>query len=124
MDAVTIKSNLPRNLPVYLTDKSYQGINNSAQELALKGAILGDMPWLLTDSELKNSFMQSLPKANSQVQRIFASAYDAVNFAFSIDELAQDKNDVMHGLSGDLSLTDKGLIEASPMWVQLGDVRN
>ena len=68
--------------------------------------------------------MQGLPKANSQVQRIFASAYDAVNFAFSLDTLAKDKNDVMHGLSGDLSLTDKGLIEASPMWVKLGDLRN
>ena len=99
-------------------------MNNSSQELALSGATLGDMPWLLTDSELKASFMQSMPKANSQVQRIFASAYDAVNFAFAIDELAQDKNDVMHGLSGDLSLTDKGLIEASPMWVKLGQVRN
>lgn len=124
IDTVTIKSSLPRDLPVYLTDKSYQGINNSAQELALKGAVLGDMPWLLTDSELKNSFMQGLPKANSQVQRIFASAYDAVNFAFSIDDLAKDKDDVMHGLSGDLSLTNKGLIEASPMWVKLGNLRN
>ncbi len=124
LDAVTIKTQIKRDLPVYLTDKSYQGLNNSSQELALSGATLGDMPWLLTDSELKASFMQSMPKANSQVQRIFASAYDAVNFAFAIDELAQDKNDVMHGLSGDLSLTDKGLIEASPMWVKLGQVRN
>ena len=81
------------------------------------------MPWLLTDSELKTSFMKSLPKANPQVQRIFATAYDSVNFAYSLKELSKDKNDVMHGLSGDLSLTNQGLIEASPMWVKLGNVR-
>ncbi len=123
IDTVSIKALIPSDIPVYLTDRSFQGINNSSQELALKGATLGDMPWLLTDSELKTSFMKSLPKANPQVQRIFATAYDSVNFAYSLKELSKDKNDVMHGLSGDLSLTNQGLIEASPMWVKLGNVR-
>ncbi len=102
---------------------SYNGVNNSAQEFALKGATLGNMPWLLTDSQLKDSFMKSLPKANSQVQRIFASAYDAVNFAFTMTELSKDQNDVLHGLTGDISLGKDGLIESSAMWVELGKLR-
>lgn len=122
-DSVTIKVIVPTNLPVYLTNKSYIGVNNSAQELALKGSTLGDMPWLLTNSPLKESFMQTLPKANAQVQRIFAASYDAIGFAFNLEKLSQDSRDVMHGLSGDLSLTNKGLIETSPMWVKLGDIR-
>ncbi len=123
IDAVQIKAAIPSNIAVYLTDKSYMGVNNSSQELALKGAILGDMPWVLTDSSLKESFMKSMPKANSQVQRIFAASYDAVNFAFNIKQLASNQNDVLHGLSGDISLGRDGLIESTPMWVELGSVR-
>ena len=123
IDAVQIKAAIPSNVAVYLTDKSYMGVNNSSQELALKGAILGDMPWVLTDSSLKESFMKSMPKANSQVQRIFAASYDAVNFAFNIKQLASNQNDVLHGLSGDISLGKDGLIESTPMWVELGSVR-
>ena len=123
IDAVQIKAAIPSNVAVYLTDKSYMGVNNSSHELALKGAILGDMPWVLTDSSLKESFMKSMPKANSQVQRIFAASYDAVNFAFNINQLAANQNDVLHGLSGDISLGHNGLIESTPMWVELGSVR-
>ncbi len=122
-DAVTIKAALPSSLQVYLTDKSYLGVNNTSQELALNGAIMGDMPWMLTDSPLKKSFMDIMPKANSQVQRIFAASYDAVNLAFSITNLAADGNDVLHGLSGDISLGNNGLIESTPMWVKLGNLR-
>lgn len=123
IDAVVIKQKIPANVAVYLTDKSYMGVNNTSQELALKGAKLGDMPWLLTDSALKDSFMKSLPKANSQVQRVFAASYDAINFAFSVNHLAQNRDDVLHGLTGDISLGQNGLIETSPMWVKLGKLR-
>ncbi|MGN0902255.1 MAG: penicillin-binding protein activator [Succinivibrio sp.] len=123
VDAVTLKAAVPGTVKVYLTDKSYLGVNNTSQELALKGAVLGDMPWLLTDSPLKDNFMKALPKANTQVQRIFAAAYDSVAFAFSISDLAANKDDVLHGLTGDISLGKNGLIEASPMWVELGSLR-
>ena len=123
VDAVAIKAAIPSTVHVYLTDKSYIGVNNSSQELALKGSTLGDMPWLLTDSPLKDSFMQSLPKANNQVQRVFAAAYDSVNFALEIEKLAANKDDVLHGLSGDISLGQNGLIESTPMWVDLGKIR-
>lgn len=122
-DAVVAKAYVPSSLPVYLTDKSYLGVNNSTLEMSLKGALLGDMPWMLTDSPLKDSFMQTLPKANPQVQRVFAAAYDSVNFAYSIQKLAQNPDDVLHGLSGDISLGNEGLIETSPIWVKLGSLR-
>lgn len=99
------------------------GLNNSSSEFALKGALLGDMPWLLTDSQLKESFMKSLPKANPQVQKIFAAAYDSVAFAYSIEQLANNSEDVLHGLTGDITLGQDGLIETSPMWVELGKLR-
>lgn len=120
VDAVTIKGVINPQLPVYLTDQSYEGYNHSTQEFALKDALLGDMPWLLTDSPLKDSFMQSMPKADAQVQRIFAAGYDAVSFAFNLEALTASPGEVLHGLTGDITPGRNGLIESSPMWVKLG----
>ena len=63
--------------------------------------------------------MATLPKADSQVQRIFAAAYDSINLSFNLETLARDRNDVLHGISGDLQLGQDGLIEMAPMWVTL-----
>lgn len=123
-DAVNFKAGLPATVQVYLTDSSYEGFNNSGQQLALRGAKLGDMPWLLSDSGLKDSFMKSIPKANSMAQRIFCAGYDAVSLALAMPELAKDNQDVLHGLTGDISLGQNGLIETAPLWVNLGEIRN
>lgn len=119
-EVIKVRENLPDQIPLYLTDRSFMGLNHSSGEAALSGAYLGDMPWLLTDSSLKQDLMASLPKADSQIQRIFASAYDSINLAFNLTRLSQDKNDVLHGISGDLQISNNGLIEMAPMWVKLG----
>ena len=118
-DVIKIRPSLPDNAPLYLTDRSYMGLNHSSGEIALAGAQLGDMPWLLTDSALKQDLMATLPQADSQVQRIFAAAYDSINLSFNLETLARDRNDVLHGISGDLQLGAEGLIEMAPMWVTL-----
>jgi outer membrane PBP1 activator LpoA protein len=122
-DAVNIRAGLPSNLKVYLTDGSFEGFNNSGQQLALKGTMLGDMPWLLSDSTLKQTFMKSIPKANPQAQRVFCAGYDAVSLALLMPQLAKDSKDVLHGLTGDISLGQNGLVETAPMWVELGKLR-
>lgn len=119
VESAKIKSALPASKPVYITDQSFNGVNSSPNEALLIGANLGDMPWLITDSELKNSFMQSIPKADPQAQRIFAAAYDSINFALNVNVLAQNKSDVLHGLSGDIQLGQNGLIETAPMWLKI-----
>ncbi len=122
-EAISVKAMLPAAAKVYLTNQSYEGYNNTSQEFDMKGALLGDMPWLLTDSELKNTMMKGLPKASARAQRIFAAAYDSINFAYDMQSLSNSKGDVLHGLSGDISLGSGGLIETSPMWVTLGQFR-
>ena len=123
-DAVNIRAGLPSSLRVYLTDGSFEGFNNSGQQLALKGTMLGDMPWLLSDSALKQTFMKNIPKANSQAQRVFCAGYDAVSLALLMPELAKDNKDVLHGLTGDISLGQNGLVETAPMWVELGKLHD
>lgn len=118
-EVIKAKEMLPNSTPLYLTDRSFTGVNLSSSEVALSGAMLGDMPWLLTDSELKQDLMATLPQADTQVQRIFATAYDSINLSFNLNRLLQNKNDVLHGISGDLQIGKQGLIEMNPMWVRL-----
>lgn len=119
VEVLKAKEKLPNGTPLYLTDRSFTGVNLSSSEVALSGALLGDMPWLLTDSDLKRDLMATLPQADTQVQRIFATAYDSINLGFNLERLQQDKNDSLHGISGDLQIGRKGLIEMLPMWVTL-----
>lgn len=119
VDSARIKQALPASLPVYITDQSFNGVNSSPNEALLVGAQLGDMPWVITDSALKNSFMRNIPKADSQAQRIFAAAHDSLHFALNVNRLAQNRSDVLHGLSGDIQLGAGGLIETAPMWITI-----
>ena len=54
---------------------------------------------------------------NSELERMLSEA-EVYN-----KQLASNQNDVLHGLSGDISLGHNGLIESTPMWVELGSVR-
>lgn len=120
MEASEIKAMISSQKGVYLTDQSYQGVNNSSLMVSLYGAKLGDMPWLLTDSELKEAMMQNIPKADAQVQRIFASGYDSLAVALNLDTLLQNTGDVLHGLSGDIRAPGSGRLESAPLWITLG----
>ncbi len=123
MEASEVKPLLLSQKSVYLTDQSYQGVNNSSLMVSLYGAKLGDMPWLLIDSDLKEAMMQNIPKADAQVQRIFASGYDSLATALNLDALLQNSSDVLHGLSGDIRIGSGGRLESAPMWVTLGQHR-
>ena len=122
MEAAAIKTKLPGNMPVYLTASSNPGLNNSSIEIAMSGAHLGDSPWMLTDTPIKQSLFNAMPKANAFVQRVFATAYDSVNTAFNLNNLNQNKADVLHGLSGDIQINGH-LIETAPLWITAGSAR-
>ena len=122
VEAAAVKSKLPATMPVYLTASSNPGLNNSSIEIAMSGAYLGDSPWMLTDTPIKQSLFNAMPKANALVQRIFATAYDSVNTAFNLNNLNQNKADVLHGLTGDIQINGH-LIETAPLWITAGTVR-
>ena len=122
MEAAAVKTKLPSSMPVYLTASSNPGLNNSSLEIAMSGAHLGDSPWMLTDTPIKQSLFNAMPKANALVQRIFATAYDSVNTAFNLNNLSQNKADVLHGLTGDIQINGH-LIETAPLWVIAGAAR-
>ena len=122
MEAAAIKASLPETLPVYLTSSSNPGVNNSSIEMSLNGAMIGDSPWVLTDTPIKDSLFKVLPKANALVQKIFATAYDSVNIGFNLNNLYQNKSDVLHGLTGDIQINGH-LIETAPLWIKANTQR-
>ncbi|SPT72042.1 Lipoprotein activator of PBP from the outer membrane A [Anaerobiospirillum thomasii] len=119
-EANVIKAMLPSKMPVYLSSESYDGLNNTGLEIALNGATIGQMPWLITDSQLKASATKNMPKADTLTLQIFAAAYDAINVAFNLDKLTSSKEDLLHGLTGDIIVGDKNLLERSLMWYKIG----
>lgn len=122
MEANAVKEMIASDKDVYLSNGSYAGVNNSGIEMSMQGAIYGDMPWLLSESELKNAFFENIPKADSQVQRVFASGYDSINVAFNLLRLQQGQDNIIHGLSGDITLHGN-LIYNDPLWIRLGTPR-
>lgn len=121
-DANLIKAMIATNKAVYMSDIGYSGVNNSGIEMSLKGALLGDMPWLLTESRLKQGFLENIGKANIQSQRIFAVSYDSITVALALAELQESDANTINGLSGDIHLQNK-LIYTAPIWVELGTPR-
>ncbi len=118
-EASAVYEKLPKNLSTYVSDSSFEGLNNSGLEMSLNGAYITDMPYLLTDSPLKSALLKEMDKVKPQSQRIFAASYDAVNVAFNIKNIDSNSNDVLHGLSGDIELSNH-LLHRSPMWLKIG----
>lgn len=109
------------NIPMYLTNKSNVGVNDTGIDLTLSNATLGDYPWLLTDSDLKNVFMKNIPKADPTAQRVFAVAYDSVFVALNLDKLKNNPDQSIYGLSGSLQISNNGQISNIPTWIKLGN---
>ena len=119
-EASSIKPLLKRGIDVYIGSESFDGLNNTGLEISLNGAFIGNMPWLITDSNLKHSMLLNIPKANALSQRIFAATYDAVNVAFNLNQLKDNDKDMLHGLSGDIVIGNNNIIERSLMWYKVG----
>lgn len=121
LEANLIKAKINSQKAVYLTDIAYAGVNNSGLENSMQGALLGDMPWLLTESSLKQGYLQNIGKTSIQNQRIFASCYDSLTVATHLDELSSQGNTI-NGLSGDIHL-ESNQIYNNPLWIKLGTPR-
>lgn len=119
-EASAIKTLLKRGIDVYIGSESFDGLNNTGLEITLNGAFIGNMPWLITDSDLKHAMLENIPKANALSQKIFAATYDAVNVAFNLNQLKDNNKDMLHGLSGDIVIGNNNLIERSLMWYKVG----
>ncbi len=110
------------NVPnYYVGAKSNSGVMNSSALSGIKGMQLGDQPWLLQDSTIKNQIISVLPKANGDTLRCFAIGYDAYNLTIHLGNMIKDRSEMVRGLSGDIHINNNGELERDLSWITIGD---
>ena len=103
------------NLPIYSTSHIYTGFVNSAKDIDLNDVIFIDMPWIL-DSEKQLSIIQVVlnrhwSQEESKFRRAFALGVDAYNLIPDINRLTQEKNSVMLGETGNLTIDSTNIVK-------------
>jgi len=103
------------NLPIYSTSHIYTGIVDSTKDIDLNDVIFIDMPWIL-DSERQLSIIQDVLNRNwsqekSQYRRLYALGVDAYNLIPDINRLTQEKNSVMLGETGSLTIDSTNIVK-------------
>ena len=103
------------NLPIYSTSHIFSGIVDSNKDIDLNGVIFVDIPWIL-DIKRQLSIIQDVLNRNwaqekSQYRRLYALGVDAYNIIPEINRLANEKNSMMPGETGDLTIIAENIIK-------------
>lgn len=109
------------NVPMfYIGAKSNNGISNNSAISGVNGMKMGDQPWLLKESTIKQQIIDVLPKANGDTLRCFAIGYDSLNLALNLGNLVSDKTEMIRGLSGDIHIDNSGELQRDLTWIIVG----
>lgn len=106
-------------LQYYIGSRSNNGVLNTAVLNSISGMHLGDEPWLLAESSAKKEVLATLPKANGDTLRCFAIGYDSLNVALNLNNLKNNSNAVINGLSGNIRINE-GKIVRELAWITIG----
>ena len=103
------------NLPIYSTSHIFSGIVDSNKDIDLNGVIFVDIPWIL-DIKRQLSIIQDVLNRNwaqekSQYRRLYALGVDAYNIIPEMNRLANEKNSMMSGETGDLTIIGENIIK-------------
>lgn len=118
-----IKSQIQVNYPsgdrsFYITGNSNPGNLKAPVTKNMKGMYLGDMPWLIEDSELKQSIKESLDTSNMNTLIFFALGYDSITIVPHIKSMV-DNNIPVNGLTGRLTVGRNGKVVNESYWVEI-----
>ena len=115
-----VRDSRTQRLPTYVTSRSYIP-DNQAPMSELNAIKLADMPWIFgSEAQLKAQVEQQWPRKDSSWLRLFALGYDALKLIPQLTELRISSGS-MFGLTGDLSVSEQGLIERRLQWMEYQD---
>ncbi len=100
------------SLPVYATSKVYTGVPDPSRDSDMNGITFCDMPWTLESREnwshLQGAVAETWPDSSSRYARLFALGIDAYRIIPYLGELGNNMPGAYHGVSGNLSLGERG----------------
>lgn len=103
------------DVPVYSTSHIFSGIEDSAKDMDLNGAIFIDMPWILDTSRqlslIQDALNRNWAQEKSQYRRLYALGIDAYHLIPEIGRLKAEKNSFLNGETGDLTISENNIIK-------------
>ncbi len=113
------------DLPVYSTSHLYHGTPDRINDLDLEGIVVGDMPWILTNSALRNSTRvgheQHQAYRGSPLDLLFALVMDAYSLSSHITALQSVPGTEHRGFSGLLRVAADGIVQRQLSWARFED---
>jgi len=112
------------DLPVYATSHAWLGQLSSRQTEDMRGILLPDIPWLLTDSGSgpgRENVVRNLPNSASAFGRLYAMGMDALALAPHLARLRSSRFEALEGATGNLYMDDQQRVRRQLVWVRLDE---
>ncbi|MCB1726768.1 MAG: penicillin-binding protein activator, partial [Gammaproteobacteria bacterium] len=111
------------DLPIYATSHAWTGQLSANQAEDMRGIMLADIPWLLSNStgdlDTRASIVQSLPKSGSAYARLYAMGMDALRLVPHLRRLQSSRYESLDGSTGNLYMDEANQIHRQLIWVLL-----
>lgn len=115
-----IEADHPGQRDYYITSNSNPGSMRASVVKKMGGMHLGDMPWLLEDSDMKAQIEASIDESDINTLTFFALGYDALSIAPELSQLEQT-GAPREGLSGYLGVDPSGRVTVRAKWITIPD---
>ena len=113
------------DLPIYATSHAWSGQLAPNQVEDMKGIMLADIPWLLSnstgDADTRNTITRHLPKSGSAYARLYAMGMDALRLVPHLKRLHSSRYESLDGSTGNLYMDEVNQIHRQLIWVLLGE---
>lgn len=109
-------------IPIYSISNVYNGKPDPQVDIDLNGVEFVDMPWLINSTaDIRRQISQSWQAASTIFPRYYAFGIDAFRLIQRIGQLAMDNNSKYPGETGNLYLTEEGIIHRNLSWARFVD---
>lgn len=109
-------------IPVYGTSRSHAIRRKDSDKRDLRSLTFTEIPWLLEEEirydKQRALFKKLWPTVNSQLKRMFALGFDALNLIDRIAQLRVLNGLTEHGMSGLISVDQNGFINRQHLWAK------
>lgn len=113
------------DLPVYATSHAWVGQLAPNQVEDMRGIMLADIPWLLTnstsDADSRDQIVRHLPNSASSYARLYAMGMDAFRLVPHLKRLQSSRYESLDGSTGNLYMDEVNQIHRQLVWVLLDE---
>ena len=113
------------DLPIYTTSHAWTGQLTANQAADMKGVMLADIPWLLSndgdDGDSRAAVAQDLPKSATAYARLYAMGMDSLRLVPHLNRLHSSRYESLDGSTGNLYMDETNLIHRQLVWVRLDE---